>query len=191
MPQFQIHVAGAKRAGKTTLAKNLIPALAGNGSRPVLVDVDEVKANIFGTETGLPDTAESARFHRWAREVIYNLLVPATIKAGGIPVVVETHSDLSYYLRALDISKRFGTTFKFILLEPPTLKEAGRRASGSAGDHSDMQDFGSEAVRQSFNLSVAKVERAYAGVEGKHICRIPQGTPGEMAEQALRFIFSS
>jgi hypothetical protein len=187
MPRLQIHIGGAKRSGKTTLARAIADDM--RGMCPVIIDVDEVKVKIFGTETGLPDSEESLRFHRWTQNAMYRVLLPAVIRGGGVPIVVETHSDISSYTAAQVISAQYQTELKFFLLEPPTLKEATRRAAASIGDNSDMKDFSNPAVVASFEKSVAKVRKTYANVDGAGFFRVKQNTPKVMATAVLSRIY--
>jgi len=186
---LQIHVAGAKRSGKTTLAKGIFTALRGMNLRPVLVDVDDVKHKIFGNVTAAPDSEESLRIQGWTLSAMFDVIVPAVLTAHGTPIVAATHSNHTTYANTKRISEDFGSSLKFLLLEAPTLEEAALRAqSAGASDLSDMKDFSNPLVRKSFVDAARRVEESYADVKDSQVFRLKQGSPDSMVGVALEFI---
>jgi len=146
---LQIHVAGAKRSGKTTLARALRSKLAERSFRPVLIDVDEVKGKLFeGEDTGVPDSEKSWRCHALAVRAMFGV-VPYVLEAGGAPIVVATHSGRESYESACAISNAFHTELHFLVVEAPSVEEAAARArNASSSDQSDMKDFGNPDIRR-------------------------------------------
>ncbi|OGG79582.1 hypothetical protein A3A39_02465 [Candidatus Kaiserbacteria bacterium RIFCSPLOWO2_01_FULL_54_13] len=191
MPRLQVHVAGAKRAGKTTLARKLMPFLEERGLHPVLLEVDEIKFKMFGSIDALPDTPESLRLHGLALEIMFNIEVPIVLASGCIPLVVATHSSPQDFERAKHLSEKTGSSLRFIVLEPPTLEEAAiRAAAAQTDDRSDMRDFAAPTIRESFLRSVEKIEATYRGLADPRVRWIAQSGPETMAREALNFILA-
>ncbi|KKT67284.1 MAG: hypothetical protein UW61_C0012G0004 [Candidatus Curtissbacteria bacterium GW2011_GWC1_44_33] len=183
---LQIHIGGTKRSGKTTIAKSLVVALERIGLRPVLLDVDEVRTEIFGGLTGMPDSEESLRFHRWTMSAIFEALIPRVVRSGGLPIVVAGHSRIEYYQDAVRLSEHLGTELRFLLVEAPTIEEAARRAGQmKADDRSDMRDFSNPDIQEAFLNAIRRIKADYALVADARLFRIPQGTPEEMFNLAF------
>lgn len=154
--------------------------------KPVVLDVDEVRTEIFGGMKGTPDSPESMRYHIWTMEALFNCLVPSVITSGGVPIMVAGHSRKDQFDRAVEISSQLGTDLRFLIVEAPTLEEAMRRATEvSPDDHTDMCDFSDLKIRDAFQAAVRRVENLYAGIHDPRVHRIPQGRPETMTQVAL------
>lgn len=195
--RLQVHIAGAKRSGKSTLADNVAFALTqiDDGKyRSVVLDVDRKRIEKFGGMHGAPDSEESLKEHSETMRWIFDLLIPQAIQQNVIPVTSAGQSSLYWFQESKRIAEEHKTNLKFLVLRPPTIEEAARRAA-SAGDgyQTDMDNFDDPAVRESFEKSVAKIEETYtdpALTADPALTRIDQGTPQEMTLQALKFILN-
>lgn len=189
--QVEIHICGAKRSGKSTLAENLLPQLARFGFKPVVIDVDRVRRAIFGDEDMLAKigSPENTRMHACAMRAIFKLLIPTSLVAGGSPIVTATHSRRENYYEAARIARDHGVQFRFIILETPETEELVRRSRiGSESDASDTDDLTRGDQFESFQASLDRLSRSYGSdFEEAHI-KITQSNPQEMAANALLYI---
>jgi|SRR3989344_2712078 len=186
--QLQIHIDGAKRAGKTTVAKGIINELKKRNLKPVLIDMDEVRTKIFGKDTGKPDSAESLRYRHVIAKIICDVLTPAVLNSGGTPVVVMDHDFDQTYDQIKVLSRRFRTSLKFILVESPSFEEAKRRAElMSSDDYSDMVDWSDKKIQASFIRSVNRVEDYYRKITEPNLIKISQDNINQMIKKAVRF----
>lgn len=188
---LQIHIDGAKRAGKTTLGKGLRIELTKRGMRAVLIDMDEVRTKIFGKKTGLPDSKESLHYRDIVARIICALIVPLILSAGGVPIVVMDHRRKQMFLDILKVSNELETSLKFIVLQSPSLEEVTRRAHRKKeDDFSDMTDFSEPKILRSFLKSVARVQHTYRDTAHHKLLQISQSTPEDMVARALQFILN-
>ncbi|MEK7536882.1 MAG: hypothetical protein AAB584_00340 [Patescibacteria group bacterium] len=188
--RLQIHIDGAKRAGKTTVAKGIIEALRLKGLKPALVDMDEIRMKIFGENTGKPDSAESLGYRHWVARAMCKVMAPAVLDSGGIPVVVMDHDFVETYEYIKELSRRFGFSLKFIVLESPDLEEAKRRSEFMLpDDYSDMKNWSDPAIRASFLRSAGRIDDYYKNIAESCLIRIPQSSVENMIREAVRFVF--
>jgi hypothetical protein len=90
-----------------------------------------------------------------------------------------------------NISQRFGSILKFILVESPTLEEAARRAARNTSDDlTDMKDFSDLKIQKAFVKGAERVRTTYASLPEADVYRIKQGNPVAMAQEAIRYILS-
>ena len=192
--QVQIHIAGCKRSGKTTLARNLAPLLEQAGYRSIICDVDEVKNRIFGAEkvmAALPDTPESLEMQSIAIETLFTICIPMVLILGGSPIIVMTHLRRTSYYRGRDIAAQYSIPFKFLLVKAPTLEEAKLRAQHiRLEDQSDMRNFNNPKIVQSFLLYAKKIEGVYENFSESYMA-VEQADPQEMAMNAFDYIARS
>jgi predicted kinase len=190
--RLQIHVAGAKRSGKTTLATALAEALSkteGGAYKPKVLDVDRVRIELFGGMHGAPDSEESKKEHAETMAQIYTSLLPQAIDAGFTPIVVAGHSHQKWLGEAEKISAEKHTKLTFLILRAPTIEEAARRAAAAPEENqTDMQDFNDPMVRASFERSVTQVEDSYRNTTNPQVHWIEQDTVDKKAERALAFV---
>ena len=184
---LQIHIDGAKRSGKTTLANGITRELSKMGMRPVLIDMDEVRVKIFGTNTGLPDSEKSLRYGDWVANAMYETITPAVLSAGGTPILVLDHDRNQTYQKTKDLSDRLGTNLKFLVIKSPDIEEASRR-SAKEEEHSDMKDFSHPDIRASFERSVERIRKSYDSFSSPDLLRIKQEIPEDMLRAAINFI---
>lgn len=188
--KIQIHIAGTKRSGKTTIAVAVQSALIAKGLSVVMFDIDTVRRKLFGQEDidapiGSP---QNQRMHREAHEHLFSVLIPETLKEGKTPIVVATHSRRIFYERAETVSVEHGATLKFILLETPDLQETVRRAKSDGKSLSDTNDL--EKNPEQMKAYLASTElflESYRGRDGNYLW-IPQATQEEMTARAMRYI---
>lgn len=190
MRVLQIDIAGSKESGRTTLATNLVPLLQAHGFRPYVLDVHEVKYQLFGDTAGLPDSEESLRQQRATLNAMFRVAAPAILALGGTPILTPTHSSRQSFDAAVRCAEKAGVALKFILLETPNIGEAARRASLHVGDHSDMHDFDIPEVRESFIRNAARMAEAYGNINDPRVYQLAQGDPNAMATEAMRFILA-
>lgn len=184
---LQIHIGGAKRAGKTTLARSLASALYYSGKKTTVLDVDEVRTEIFGSMVGIPDSEESMRYHLWTMDAIFNALIPRVVALGGIPITVAGHSRRDQFERAVEISAKLQTDLRFLIVEAPSLEEVAERAKHlSPDDRTDMRDFADPRIQKSFLDATARIEATYSLIRDFRIYRISQGSPEAMVSAALK-----
>ncbi len=189
--KIQIYIGGTKRSGKTTLARNLARELAIKGFRPNVVDVDEVRTEIFGGLHGAPDSEKSRRDHAFTLKTMFESLIPRLTSVGATPITISGFSSKEQYESTKAVAKKSGARFVFLLLDPPTLAEAAERARhATADDKSDMKDFSDPNTRASFQASVERIKHSYTGVTDKELFRVQQGNRVAMTEKALEFILS-
>jgi hypothetical protein len=190
--KLQVHIAGAKRAGKTSLADNVALALSriDDGElSAVVLDVDRMRIEKFGGMHGAPGSEESLKEHSETMRWIFDLLIPQSIDNNVVPVTVAGHSSRYWFDEAKRISTEKQTKLKFLVLRPPTLEEAARRGAEADGDHqTDMQDFDDPVVQEEFKKSVEKIEETYGALQDPSLTRIDQGSKEQMTLQALQFI---
>ncbi|MBI4150804.1 AAA family ATPase [Candidatus Woesearchaeota archaeon] len=190
MRQYHIQIGGAKRSGKTTLAKGLLLGLDAH-CRPALLEVDDVKNTLFGADvvrSKLPDTPESLQLHATALRTMFGTLIPKLLYAGRSPIVIDTHDDIRTYQHGKALAHQHGVPFKFLFVESPTLEEATLRARRAAPDDpSDMKDFANPKIVDSFLLNVKRMHELYGTFQEPH-CKIQQGAPESMWYQALAYI---
>jgi predicted kinase len=190
MKQVQINIGGSKRAGKTTLARGLLVELIRRGFRPVIVDSDEVKFEIFGEKSrGVkPDTPESLQMHIVASRAVTLCVPPLILKAGGSPIVTATHSRRGSVLEAKALAEQVGVPFRFILLENAPVDELIRRVhEAPVDDLSDVKNTPETELRGSLLGSCQRIRQVYADFCEEHV-RISQGNPADMLCAALDFV---
>ena len=187
---LQIHIAGSKRAGKTTLGTHLAEALNQMQMNPVLVDVDALRASVFGPLTQVPDSDASLDVHLETIRFIFRWVIPSVITSGGTPIVVAGHSRAPQYDGALEISRRFNTSLKFLLLETPPLSEASLRGASTEKDRSDMRNFSDRRIKESFLQSAFRINALYKEERGPHLLRLAQAAPKVVFRRALDFILA-
>jgi predicted kinase len=188
--QCHIQIGGAKRSGKTTLAKGLLLGLDAHCS-PALLEVDDVKNSLFGADvvrSKLPDTPESLQLHATALRTMFGTLIPELLYAGKSPIVIDTHDNIRTYQHGKALAAQHCVPFKFLFVESPTLEEATVRAMRAAPDDpSDMKDFSNPNIVDSFLLNVKRMHELYDAFKEPH-CSIRQGSPESMLYQALEYI---
>lgn len=181
----QIHIAGAKRSGKTTLGTGLVDWLQTYGISSTLVDVDQVRAEIFGELIEVPDSAESMQKHLVTIRAMYSSIIPRLLAVKGSPVVVAGHSRRDQYDEMVSLATKCGSTLTIFVVEPPSLAEAAERArSMSSEDRSDMRDFTDPRIQRSFIDSAERVATLYRSLDDPRIHWIKQGSSREMLVQA-------
>lgn len=183
---LQVHIGGAKRAGKSTLARAMANFFQRCGVPAIMIDVDEVRTEIFGGMAGVPDSEESMRYQSWAMEAIFNAIIPRVVESGGLPITVASHSRVGQFERAVQISNRLNTRLRFLLVEAPTLAEVIERSKDiSPDDKTDMRDFSDPRIRQAFLDAAQRIEDLYSTLCDARITRIHQGSRVVMLEEAL------
>lgn len=187
---LQIHIGGPKRSGKSTLAKLLEQPLFLKGFRPVILDIDEVRRGIFGeagarAKIGSP---ENQQFHAWAFGGLFQVAIPAVLKAGGVPIAVGGHSRRKNYDDAVRIAAHYGASLRFILVDAPSWEETVRRAKSDTESFSDVTDLGTDLDQQrSYWEQKERFAQSYGDFQEPHL-RLAQGTPEQVVEAAMRFI---
>lgn len=189
--RLQIHIDGAKLAGKTTVAKGIMEALRSKNLKPALIDMDEVRVKIFGEKTGKPDSSESLGYRHWVAKAMCEVIAPAVLDSLGVPIIVMDHDFEQTYEYVKKLSKRFNFHLKFIVLDSPTIEEAGRRSKSlSSGDHSDMKDWSDPQIRASFVRSARRIDDYYRNITGYNILRLPQNNKEAMIAEAVNFVLA-
>ena len=162
----------------------------GLGLRPVIIDTDATRVQIFGT---YPDTIdrnsdEMRRIRRCTYDAIFHARIPDVLGAGGIPIVTATHSHAEHYPRAAEIATRFGAVLRFIVLETPPLVEADRRSRVDIDSASDFKNFFDDPIKMEEFKRVAKaMDELYRIPHGSYFW-VSQGTPEQMTKRALRHL---
>lgn len=187
--RLQIHIDGAKRAGKTTVAKGIVKILRAKGLQPVLIDMDEVRMKVFGRDTGKPDSPESLGYRHWVAKAMCEVITPAVLDSGGIPIVVMDHDFEQTYDQIKKLSKNLGSSLKFIVLESPAFEEARNRSEFMVSDdYSDMTDFSDPEIRASFLRSAKRIDNYYRNIADPRFFRITQGSIEDMIAEIARFV---
>ena len=190
MTQFQIHIAGPPRSGKSTLARNLKYRLDIIGRKTVIVDIDETRAKIF--EDSLPSIGSQLHglMQFWAYNAVFELRIKDILASGASPVVTAVYSrPEKVYHRAKIIADQMGAEFRFIVIEETSFEEMVRRCLKDKS-YSDMRDpLNNTAERKSWEDVAGRFKAAYADFKEPH-CMIKQGTPEEMAYHAFNFIYT-
>lgn len=190
--QFQIHIAGTKRSGKTTVAQIIQEGLERAGCRTVILEVDNIRRALFGRLDAMAaiGSPENLALHLRALEAMFNVAIPGVLEVNGTPIVVTTHSRRRLYDTARKCAQQHAVPFRFIMLESPPYEEVQRRARADTSSLSDTRDFNDPAVTEEYWVSRRRLEAEYAELEiEKDLFRLPQGTPEQMTAAALRFIF--
>lgn len=187
--QCQIHIAGTKRSGKTTVAQMISGGLERVGFNPVILEVDNIRRALFGRldEMATIGSAENLALHLRALEAMFSVAIPGILEVGGTPVVVTTHSRRRLYDTARTCAEQHKVSFYFIMLESPPYEEVKRRAASDATSVSDTKDLDDPAVVAEYWVSRRRLEEEYAGLK-EEIFFVPQGTPEEMSRTVLSFI---
>lgn len=188
--KIQIHIAGTKRSGKTTLARKIWAELERQNHHAVIFDIDDVRRTLFGEadKIALIGSPENQRMHREAHEWIFTIGIPNALQDGKISIMVATHSHRALYERAVEISENHSTILKFIMLQTPLLEDTVRRAKTDDLSLSDTVDLeNNPAAMEAYLTSTKRFEESYANRDGNYIW-IPQGTPKGMTEIAMRYI---
>src|SRR3989344_1912189 len=157
----QIHIGGAKRSGKTTLARKLAWRLLRRNFTVALFDIDDVRRELFGqADIDAPiGSDDNKRMYAAAHEYLFKDAIPQAIRSGAIPIMVATHSRRELYDRAFEVSEKCRATLKFVLLEPPSIEETIRRAESDTTSVSDTKNLAGD--------SDERVSTFYGAVFGK------------------------
>ena len=104
-----IHIGGAMRTGKTTLAKKLRTELAKMGYTSGLIDVDQTRTLTFGKDEPVlgnldpksrpEDVAPfqlQKKMQAWSYGNIFEVQIPLVVNAGAIPIFAATHAGPAY-----------------------------------------------------------------------------------------------
>ena len=185
--KIQIHIAGSKRSGKTSLGRKLRKSLAEYGFIPAIFDIDDVRRELFGKEDAKASIGSEAnrRFHAAAYEHIFVVLIPKALTTGRLPITIATHANRTYYDRACAIADFYGAKLGFFLLEVPSFHEVIRRAAVDTESLSDTKDLlGNPAEKEAYLASTSMFETSYRGKPGKYVW-IRQEDKEIMARNAL------
>jgi len=187
--KIQIHIAGTKRSGKTTLARKIWTELERRNHHAVIFDIDDVRRTLFGeadkvAKIGSP---ENQRMHREAHEWIFSVGIPNAFRDGKIPIIVATHSRRALYERAVQTASIHGVELKFLLLETPKWDEVVKRACGDEHSLSDTNDLEKDAQKEAYLASTNQFNESYQNREGNHLW-VAQMPSEEMATVAMRYI---
>ncbi len=160
--QAVILIGGPKRSGKTTLAKNLAKLMEYAGLRPVVIDVDEVRQNIFGEKnsTARIGSPENIEMHACATRAMFGIVGPAVLRAGGSPIIVATHSRRENYYAGKQLAEDYNTKFRFLLLESPPLEGLVLRAKKDKSA-SDTNDLTNPEQLKAFQESLERLKTSY------------------------------
>ena len=137
---IQIHIAGAVRTGRSTLASGLAEKLKELGERPIVVDVDETRRLIFREDEPLLGSEMQKTMQKWTYNSILEFHIKDILRAGGIPIFAATHAHPETYERARAIPQEMGSCLRFIILEEPSFHEMVRRYKVDTKSFSDMHD---------------------------------------------------
>lgn len=192
--QFQIHIGGSQRSGKTLLARALENELSTRGFNPVVIDIDCTRVSIFGLDEPYDSpgfkAAEKQNRQATAYRVAY-LRVDDVLTAGGTPIMTATHSRLESYEQALALAQAHGTILRFILLEPVSMEEFLRRAQQDVTSSSDMRGDLQEnhQVQRVFVDTTRRFMDSYSSsfMNVPHLW-IKQEDPGAMAARAIQYV---
>lgn len=205
-----IHIGGAMRTGKTTLAKKLRTELAKMGYTSGLIDVDQTRTLTFGKDEPVlgnldpksrpEDVAPfqlQKKMQAWSYGNIFEVQIPLVVNAGAIPIFAATHAGPAYvdgkpvpiYDRLEQIANKLGNKLCLILLEATTVDEMAKRCMNDADSNSDMVGDPREnpTLLENWRTAVERIKQSYADCT-KPLIWIPQGTPEEMADKALAFV---
>lgn len=185
----QIHIAGLVRAGKTTLARNLKTELEKLGYRVGVIEVDETRTGIFQND----EPPLGSQLQKWMQactyRTIFNFRIPDVLALGGIPIFAATHAHPDTYGQAEVIAKKMGAKLRFILLEQTDFEEMVRRCRSDNYSKSDMRDpLTNPEERKNWEDISRRIQETYGPSFSKPHIWIPQGTPEEMTNTALKYI---
>jgi hypothetical protein len=195
--QAIIVVGGPKRGGKTTFGRGLERKIRELGGLATMLDVDLVKAGMFGKIDAKPDTDRSTHYHRAAVDAMWDIAAKTLIKDSVTPILVGGHnSEFFFEKKAVPLAEEFKLELAYILLEPPSLEEAGRRiqeaqarADSGEDDQSDMRNFEDPAIQKSFLDSAARTTEMFAKLsQDRRITMILQSTPTTMLSGGIQFL---
>ena len=191
---LQIHIAGAKRSGKTTVARIVLQELRAQGFRAVIFDTDPIRQALLRAAHGVRNESVEApigselnkEFHPKACRRLFEAKIPRALKAGKTPIVTATHSRPWWYEEAERVAKQYSAKLRFIVLETPSLEETVRRAREDTS-RSDTKDLTNPVQLEAYLASTASFNATYAGFQKEHLL-LRQNTPEVMARIALEYI---
>lgn len=192
--QFQIHIGGPQRAGKSSLASRLKLKLGEEGIVTVILDVDETNIAIFGTNAPI-GSGENAARQEYSYHALFGLRIPDVLSAGATAIMTASHAQSDTYQRAAAVSDRFGVPLRYILLEPvATMGEVARRAREDTQTTSDMRNLETDrSAVQTYRATLARFNSIYrnpnAPFTAPHLL-LPQGRPDEMLDLALAYVMA-
>ncbi len=199
---YQVHIGGTVRTGKTTLARNLEKALMDMWHPAVAIDVDHTRTITFGADEPILGTLDpenkpedkvkfdlQKKMQAWSYNNVFDLQIPIITAAGAIPIFTATHAWAPVYDRVQKIADRLGNKLRFILLEETSLDEMARRCMTDTKSKSDMSGDPREnpTLLKNWQDITRRIHEAYDNFP-KPLCRISQGTPEEMTKIALEYI---
>jgi len=196
---LQIHIGGTQRTGKTTLARTIgevlrtIPVSPSRSARMrvVEIDIDVTRTTIFKDNEPVIGSELQSWMQICAMNAAIELQVPDIVMAGGIPILIATHSRKTSYPKAKAVSQKLDTRLTFILLKAPSFEEFVKRcATTSDGDKSDMRDpLKNTQALKIYQETVDRFNETYRDFTESHLV-IQQGSVIDMARTALKFILS-
>ncbi len=188
--KIQIHIAGTKRSGKTTLAQKILAELERRHYHAIIFDIDEVRRTLFGEADKIAaiGSPENQRMHLDAHEWIFTVEIPNALRYEKIPIMVATHSHRALYERAVQIASTQKTELKFLLLETPDWNEVVKRARGDERSFSDTDDLEKDQKqKEAYLASTNQFNESYLSKDGNYLW-IAQMPLEEMTETAMRYI---